>query len=534
MSSTKSEIVKIGAIATSCLAIGALAHKYVNSKIKPKSDASSPDFGSLDLEVDYPTETEPKHRAPWGKTQLGETRDLDIHIDEVKMLKIDHLSEIFGPGSNIPNFRRTVIDEKAQLYNNVIGDDDVILGDIVRNNVQHSVSRAFLRAGPRKALYCDPANVNACIVTCGGLCPGLNNVIHELVKQLRTCYRVKEVYGIRGGYPGFYAREPVSLTREYVAGCQNWGGTILGSGRGGFELGKTMEFIKTKNINQVYVIGGDGTHRGAEILAEECYKRKIKVAIAGIPKTIDNDIAFIDRSFGFDTAVEQAREAIRSAKVEARCAPGGIGVVKLMGRHAGFIAAHAALSSSDVDACLIPEVPLVLDGPRGILEHIALQVKRKGSAVVVVAEGAGEELLGKSATTDAGGNRHLPQIGKFVKSKIEAHFKERDMPCSVKYIDPSYMVRSVAANAQDSMLCVLLAQNAVHGAMAGYTGFCVGLVNNRMVYIPMRDIVKNSPRKLRSNGRTWERILSSTKQPNHAHSLRRRKSELRMCPHDQS
>lgn len=236
-----------------------------------------------------------------------------------------------------------------------------------------------------------------------------------------------------------------------------------------------------------------------------------------MPKTIDNDVDIIDRSFGFITSVEAAQVAIQAAKTEARCnLPNGIGVVKLMGRSAGFIALHAALSSGDVDLCLIPEVPIVLYGKNGCLPHLKRRVEEQGHAVVVVAEGAGEELLGTSTETDRSGNKKLPPIGEWMKDKISEYFKEQGCPATVKYIDPSYIIRSVPANSNDALYCMLLGQNVVHGAMAGFTGFTVGLVNNRVVYIPISRIVQTSPRMVNAAGRTWERLLSVTRQPNNA------------------
>jgi len=241
----------------------------------------------------------------------------------------------------------------------------------------------------------------------------------------------------------------------------------------------------------------------------------LNVAVAGIPKTIDNDIDYLDRTFGFESAVEAAQDAIRSAKIEASCnLPNGIGIVKLMGRSAGFIAAFATLGSGDVDLCLVPEVPIVLEGKNGCLRHLYKRVKKKGFAVVVVAEGAGEELLGTSAETDASGNKKLPAIGEFMKKAAEEYFKTKGETATVKYIDPSYMVRSVPANAADSVYCMQLAQNAVHGVMTGYTGFSVGLVNNKMVMLPIPQLVATSPREMRDTGRTWERVLGTTGQPN--------------------
>ena len=384
----------------------------------------------------------------------------------------------------------------------------------------HFVLSSLQRAGPRKLLHFDPKDVNAAIVTCGGLCPGLNNVVREITKTLVQIYGIKgNVYGIQGGYRGFYDPsphlQPLILTPSVVENIHHEGGTVLGSSRGGFDLQKIIDFLEAKKISQLYVIGGDGTHRGAFTIHEGCMERGLNVAVAGIPKTIDNDVDFIDHSFGFNSAVEAAQVAIRSAKTEAVCnLPNGIGIVKLMGRSAGFIAAHATMASSDVDLCLVPEVPIDLDGENGCLPHLMRRVAQQGYAVVVVAEGAGEDVLGASTETDASGNKKLPAIGEFMKEQITSYFAKHGKVATVKYIDPSYTVRSVPANAADSLYCMQLAQNAVHGAMAGLTGFSVGLCNNRMVFLPIPELVATSPRSMNPRGRTWERVLALTRQPN--------------------
>jgi 6-phosphofructokinase 1 len=410
--------------------------------------------------------------------------------------------------------------EKITRYNKLITDHECILADIVRKPNMHTHTVSYMRAGPRRHLHFDPQSVNAAIVTCGGLCPGLNNVIREITKTLHQIYGIEgTVYGIQGGFRGFYDPaphlQPVILTPELVENIHHEGGTVLGSSRGGFDIEKIRNFIHKHKINNLYVIGGDGTHRGAFRIHEDCMEHGMNVAVAGIPKTIDNDVDYIDHSFGFNSAVEAAQYAIRSAKTEAVCnLPNGIGIVKLMGRSAGFIAAHATMASSDVDLCLVPEVPTVLEGPNGCLPHLMRRVKQQGYAVVVVAEGAGEEVLGISAEADASGNKKLPAIGEFMKQAVTDFFAKHGDVATVKYIDPSYTVRSVPANAADSLYCMQLAQNAVHGAMAGFTGFSVGLCNNRMVWLPIPELVATSPRSMNPRGRTWERVLALTRQPN--------------------
>lgn len=407
-----------------------------------------------------------------------------------------------------------------QDYNKIIGDRECVLGQVVPDDNTHGYrATTFLRAGPRATLHFDPADVSAAIVTCGGLCPGLNNVIREITNTLHTLYGIGgKVYGIQGGYRGFALDSglpPIELTPSLVEDIHHSGGTCLGSSRGGFDLDTILSFLREKNVKQLYVIGGDGTHRGAFCIHEGCMERGMNVAVAGIPKTIDNDVDYIDFSFGFRSAVEAACASIRVAKTEAVCnLPNGVGIVKLMGRSAGYIAAHATMASSDVDLCLVPEVPVVLEGPNGCLPHLMQRVQQQGFAVVVVAEGAGEEILGASAETDASGNKKLPAIGEFMKKAIADFFEKHGQTATVKYVDPSYMVRSVPANAADSVYCMQLAQNAVHGAMAGYTGFSVGLVSNRTVYLPIPTLVATSPRSMNPRGRTWERVRGLTGQPN--------------------
>lgn len=408
-----------------------------------------------------------------------------------------------------------------QEYNKLITDHECILAQIVRKpNMKTNYTISYMRAGPRKYLHFDPETVSAAIVTCGGLCPGLNNVIREITNSLHQLYGIGgQVYGIQGGYRGFYDTsphlQPIVLTPNLVENIHHEGGTCLGSSRGGFDLEKILDFLHRKHIKQLYVIGGDGTHRGAFSIHEGCMARGYDIAVAGIPKTIDNDVDYIDHSFGFASAVEAACHSIRSAKTEAICnLPNGIGVVKLMGRSAGFIAAHATMASADVDLCLIPEVPVELEGDNGCLPHLMRRVEEQGFAVVVVAEGAGEELMGTSTEKDASGNKILPKIGEFMKDAITQYFADHGKVATVKYIDPSYTVRSVAANASDSLYCMQLAQNAVHGAMAGITGFTVGLCNNRMVWLPIPEVVATSPRSMDPYGRTWERVLALTRQPN--------------------
>ncbi|CAL9195791.1 unnamed protein product [Musa hybrid cultivar] len=395
-------------------------------------------------------------------------------------------------------------------------DDTVAQKIVVHKNSPRGTH--FRRAGPRQKVYFESDEVHACIVTCGGLCPGLNTVIREIVCGLSDMYGVTKILGIEGGYRGFYARNTISLTAKSVNDIHKRGGTILGTSRGGHDTLKIVDSIQDRGINQVYIIGGDGTQKGASAIFEEIQRRGLKVAIAGIPKTIDNDIAVIDKSFGFDTAVEEAQRAINAAHVEADSVENGIGVVKLMGRYSGFIAMYATLASRDVDCCLIPESPFYLEGKGGLLEFIEKRLKENGHMVIVVAEGAGQDLLVKSMQSmdheDASGNKLLLDVGLWLSQKIKDHFSsnKKKMSINLKYIDPTYMIRAVPSNASDNVYCTLLAHSAIHGAMAGYTGFTIGPVNGRHAYIPFCRVTETC-KKVVITDRMWARLLSSTNQP---------------------
>ncbi|KAF9626138.1 hypothetical protein IFM89_031265 [Coptis chinensis] len=369
------------------------------------------------------------------------------------------------------------------------------------------------RAGPRKNIYYEPVGVKAAIVTCGGLCPGLNDVIRQIVITL-DIYGVKNIVGIPFGYRGFYDKSlsEIPLSRRVVQNINLAGGSFLGVSRGSTSVSNIVDSIQARRIDMLFVLGGNGTHAGANAIHEECRKRKLKISVVGVPKTIDNDILLMDKTFGFDTAVEEAQRAINSAYIEAHSAYHGIGLVKLMGRSSGFIAMHATLSSGQIDVCLIPEVPFSLEGDYGVLQHLEQLIQTKGSAVVCVAEGAGQNLLETSNATDASGNIILGDIGVHIQQKIKSHFKGIGVHADVKYIDPTYMIRAIRANASDAILCTVLGQNAVHGAFAGYSGITVGICNTHYVYLPIPEVI-TSPRCVDPNSRMWHRCLTATGQP---------------------
>ena len=371
-------------------------------------------------------------------------------------------------------------------------------------------------AGPREKIYFSPSHVHAGIVTCGGLCPGLNDVIRAIVRSLWYLYGVRRITGIRYGYKGLlpdYGYDVVHLNPDVVDDIHKIGGTMLGTSRGGGErTSDIVDTIEQLNLNILFAIGGDGTQKGALALAREIERRALKIAVVGIPKTVDNDIEFVEKTFGFDTAVVKASEAVAAAHMEAHSQINGIGLVRLMGRDSGFIAVHTVLAVHEANFVLIPEVPFDLDGPAGLLAQIEKRLARRGHAVIVVAEGAGQELLAAESATDASGNRKLGDIGLFLRDRIQAHFAARKTEVNLKYIDPSYMIRSATAEPIDSMYCERLGNNAVHAAMAGKTKLIIGLVNNEFVHIPIE--AATSRRKLVDpEGSLWRDAIEATQQP---------------------
>jgi 6-phosphofructokinase 1 len=376
----------------------------------------------------------------------------------------------------------------------------------------------FEKAGPRERLYFNPEKTRAAVVTCGGLCPGLNNVIRSLFLQLREHYGIRDVLGIPYGYRGLnpaYGLAPRRLTHEYVEDIHKLGGTVLGSSRGPQDPAVIVDFLLREGIDILFCVGGDGTQRGAVAISAEARRRQADLSVVGIPKTIDNDIRYVWRSFGYLTAVEKAREVLRGAHVEARGSPNGITVVKLMGREAGFIAAGAAVASQEVDLVLVPEVPFRLEGEGGLLAYLERRMAATGHAVIVVAEGAGQDLLPKEpAGTDASGNIRLKDIGLFLEDRIAAYFRERGQETSVRYIDPSYIIRSVPANTADSLLCDQLARHAVHAAMAGRTELLIGLWYNIFIHVPTALAIRER-KYMNPESEVWMAALAATGQPAH-------------------
>ncbi len=373
----------------------------------------------------------------------------------------------------------------------------------------------FEAAGPRRKIYFDPPTTVGAIVTCGGLCPGLNDVIRAIVLQAYYRYGVQRIYGIPYGYEGLnpdYGHSIRNLTPEFVSNIHTFGGTAIGTSRGPQDVARMVDRLEELHVNMLFVIGGDGTQRGGRQIDEEARRRGMKLVVVGVPKTIDNDMIYMDKSFGYETACAAAVEAINAAHIEARSSRHGIGLVKLMGRHSGFIASSAAIASGEANCVLIPEVKFALDGPNGLLEYLYKRVVKRGHAVVIIAEGAGQEMVEAAAGADASGNKKLGDVGIFLKGKIEDHFRAKTTELNLKYIDPSYMIRSVPASPQDRIYCMRLGQAAVHAAMAGKTGLVVARWHSSYIHLPVA-VATSSRRTVDPGGDLWLSVLESTGQP---------------------
>lgn len=396
-----------------------------------------------------------------------------------------------------------------------VGDDERVLHDVRIRAGQAPSAVGFERAGARQNIFFEPAKTRAAVVTAGGLCPGLNNVIRTLYFELKVNYGIQEVLGIRYGYRGLESDSglrPLVLTHDLVDDIQHHGGTVIGTSRCSHDAKKSVDYLVAEQIDVLFCVGGDGTQRGAHQIAEEVARRRLPIAIVGIPKTIDNDIKYCERTFGFFTAVAEAKRVIDRAHTEAHSVPNGVGLVKLMGREAGFIAAAATIASGEVNFALIPEVPFTLEGERGLLAKLERRLAARHHAVIVVAEGAGQELLpARDAAFDASGNRKLGDIGAFLKEQIVAHFRRRELHIDVKYFDPSYHIRSCPASTVDSLLCEQFARLAAHAGMAGKTNLLIGTAHSEFVHVPLVMSIGQSKR-LSPESEWWTSVTAITGQ----------------------
>jgi len=441
------------------------------------------------------------------------------YTNQQKMKYEDFLVTTLGKGGVVSPIRnKQRADSPVYKF---VNDSERILYDVSLENFNKcketgEIPVSFEKAGPRENIFFEPAKTKVGIVTCGGLCPGLNNVIRSLVNELYYRYGISRIMGIKYGYEGLipkYNHPVIELTASMVSEIHLIGGTFLGSSRGNQDVEKMVDTLEIMNINVLFCIGGDGTLRGAHDIHEKITKRKLKICVAGIPKTIDNDIDLIQKSFGFETAFSIANDIIRNAHNEASGAFNGIALIKLMGRDSGFIAANAALAIQEVNFVLIPEITFDLYGQRGFLRVLKKRLEERQHSVIVVAEGAGQEFFETANNDkDPSGNIKHKDIGVYLKEKISEEFKNKCFPHSIKYIDPSYIIRSAPANANDSKFCNLLAQNAVHAALSGKTDFVVGFWNNQFTLMPIPMVVAKR-KKIDVESELWWNVLEATGQP---------------------
>lgn len=442
------------------------------------------------------TNTKPEHPS-------DEAKPLELSIKKIG------LPTIQSPLSDLKHF-----DLKDTIY--VSDKTDRVILDSRVNIKEYPEVKSFERAGPRSKIFFDPEDVKAGIVTCGGICPGLNDVIRSVVLELEHWYKVRKIVGFRYGYAGLVSNskhQPILLTPEIVENIHLRGGSILGSSRGTQPVKDMVKNLVDRNINILFCIGGDGTLKGAHSLAEEIERQGLEISVIGIPKTIDNDIPFVERSFGFQTAVEVCGGVLECAKIEASCAPNGVGIVKLMGRDAGFITGYATRANGNVDYCLIPEMTVPIYQKGGLYDSVRRTLGEKGHAVIAVAEGAGQDIIGTSAETDASGNKKFNDIGQFLRYDIAKHFKEKfDTEINVRYISPSYVIRSVPSNSQDKIFCADLARYAVDAAMAGKTDMMVGYWHGEFTHVPL-EAIYTLKKRVERNSREWLSVLAATGQP---------------------
>ena len=411
-------------------------------------------------------------------------------------------------------------DPNTSINESFVADDEGVMIDVTLSGFMDAMKAGtpgphFELAGPRENIYFDPSKLRCGIVTCGGLCPGLNDIIRAVVLELYFGYGVANIYGFRYGLQGFipsYGHDIVELAPKFVANILDRGGSILGSSRGPQDIDEIVDSLERLNIGILFMVGGDGTLRAAARISDTILARGLKISVVGIPKTIDNDIYMVARSFGFDTAVDVASNAIKSAHNEALGYPDGIGLIKLMGRYSGFIAATAVLAQQDVNFVLIPEVDFDFDGPKGLLASLEKRLEERRHAVIVVAEGAGQKYFQENLKErDESGNVRLKDIGIYLKDVLTTYFEQKNIDISLKYIDPSYTIRSLPANANDHVFCSFLGRDAVHAGMAGKTKVLIGYWNYSFVHIPMEaSSVKR--KQVDPNGKLWRSVLDATGQ----------------------
>lgn len=392
--------------------------------------------------------------------------------------------------------------------------DELVAGHIIKNDSKlwsrsQVVQSGCVRANACRHIWWEPSQVKAAVVTCGGLCPGLNSIIRGVTKCLWNEYGVKEILGIMNGYNGLSQPElhhPCKLTPDAVGEIHMKGGSVIKAARGGFDAELICDKLEKLGINMIFLVGGDGTQFAGNLLCIAAQKRGLSVSIIGIPKSIDNDVLYFDKTFGFETAVAAAADVIRSAWVEASSCNNGVGIVKLMGRDSGYVAMHASIASDIVDLCLIPEVKVKMED---VLAHVDATLAQKNFMVIAVAEGSGQEHVG-TGQVDATGHPVYGDIGIFLKQAVNQHIAAKGGRSF--YIDPSYIIRSGPIGPNDHIYCCRLANDAVHTAMRGYSGVCVGAIHNIICMLPSK-LIAQGKRQVRIHSSSWQGCVTNCNMP---------------------
>lgn len=318
------------------------------------------------------------------------------------------------------------------------------------------------------------------VLTGGGDCPGLNPAIRAITRKALN--EGVSVVGILNGWQGIIEQNVIELDLKSVAGILHRGGTILGTSRTNpckkeKDMEKVKKNFKALKLDALVAIGGDDTLGAASKLYEA------GLNVIGVPKTIDNDLSCTDFTFGFDTAVNIATEAIDRLHTTAE-SHHRIMVVEIMGRHAGWIATYAGIAGG-ADMILIPEVPVDIDE---ICKSLKKRHKRgKDFSIVVVAEGAklkDRDLVLQKNAKDAFGNVLLGGIGHIIGKKLE---ETTGFETRVTVL--GHVQRGGTPSAFDRVLATRFGVKAVELALKGDFGQMVALKGNEIVSVPIKDAV---------------------------------------------
>lgn len=446
-----------------------------------------------------------------------------IHISNLKMMRDIYPS--FKPES----IQSPLVNLNSQSDPNriIFRDNQTILQRLEKpetigpNQTPDYEKQFFIKAGPRSQLQIDPNKTVAAIATCGGLCPGLNVCIYQIYRTLKYVYGVQTIYGVFDGYRGFTDDSTwIELDDQILRNKFNEPGTFLRSSRGKQDMTLIVSNLKKKSVNSVFIIGGEGSHKGALALQSEAINQQAEISVAAIPKTIDNDIPIIDQSFGHATSIDVVVKSLKGAYAEANSIDPCLGIVKNMGRDTGHITVNSALAFGKTDLILIPEAGYNLKGENGVLAFVCQLLKEKRHVVILVSEGASASMKDaelENEGKDKSGNTKFGDIGLHLKSEIGKYCKENGgeslEELNIKYIDPSYLQRSCEPNSFDRTMCLNISRDSVHGVMAGYSSFSTAIVAGRTVYLPLTSICSKNREYVDLLGERYQSVLQMTRQP---------------------